>query len=40
MKYIPIILEIRGTLDYRNVELIGRSKDLHIVFFKEQNEQF
>ena len=36
MKYIPIILEIRGTLDYRIVELIGGSKDLHIVFLKNR----
>ena len=27
MKYIPMILEVVGNLDYYNQELIGRNKD-------------
>ena len=40
MKYIPMILEIRGTLDYRIQGLIKGSKDLHIIFIKNRMNNF
>ena len=40
MKFMPVILEIGGTLDYQIQEPVRGSKDLYIVFFKELNEQF